>query len=149
MESNNQYYKLPIKFDAVFNENGKGMDTCDEINSIDQYIELLLTTCPGEHLFNKNFGCRIWDMDFERVVSRKKWEDDFTGYILETIQNFEKRLTDVSVNISIKDVARHNYAMQTTAVKKEVMVFIKANLLSNNEPCEFYYSLFLGPLSTE
>jgi phage baseplate assembly protein W len=145
----NQYYKLPIKFDSVFNEEGKKMVTCSEASSIDQYIELLLTTCPGEHKFNKNFGCRIWDMDFERVVSRKKWEDDFIAYISEAIQTFEKRLKDVSVSISIKDVARQDYALQTTAIKKEVIVYVASRLVSNNEPCKFHYALYLGPLSTE
>lgn len=143
------YYKLPIKFDSVFDEDGKGMETCSEISSIDQYIELLLTTCPGEHKFDKTFGCRIWDMDFERVVSRKKWIDDFTAYVLEAVSAFEKRLKDVSVSISIRDVTREDYTLQTTAIKKEVMVYIDSRLVSNNEPCKFKYALYLGPLSTQ
>lgn len=144
-----QYYKLPIKFDSVFNEDGKKMATCSEISSIDQYIELLLTTCPGEHKFNKQFGCRIWDMDFERVVSRKKWEDDFTAYVLEAIQLFEKRLSNVNIRINIKDVARQDHTLQTTAIKKEVTIVVTARLVSNNEYCKFQYALYLGPLSIE
>ena len=144
-----QYYKIPIKFDSIFDEDGKKMATCSEVSSIDQYIELLLTTCPGEHKFDKNFGCRIWDMDFERVVARKKWEDDFTAYIREAVQTFEKRLKDVSVSININDVARQNYILETTAIKKEVIVSIDSRLVSNNEPCKFRYVLYLGPLSTE
>lgn len=144
-----QYYKLPIKFDSVFNEDGKKMPVCSEVESIDQYIELLLTTCPGEHKFDKRFGCRIWDMDFERVVSRKNWEDDFTAHVQEAIQTFEKRLKDVSVSIDIKDVARQDYTLQTTAIKKEVKVFVASRLVSNNEYCKFRYALYLGPLSIE
>lgn len=144
-----QYYKLPIRFDSVFNEDGKKMETCNDVNSIDQYIELLLTTCPGEHKFDKKFGCRIWDMDFERVVSRKRWEDDFTAYVLEAIRTFEKRLKDVSVSISVKDVTRQDYILQTTAIKKEVMVYVDSRLVANNEPCRFQYALYLGPLSAE
>lgn len=144
-----RYYKLPIRFDSVFNEETENMGTCSEVNSIDQYIELLLTTCPGEHKFNKNFGCRIWDMDFERVVSRSKWKDDFTICILEAVQLFEKRLKDVTVQINIKDVTREDYTLQTTAIKKEVMVYIDSHLVSNNEPCKFQYALYLGPLSTQ
>lgn len=143
------YYKLPIKFDSVFEEDGKLMATCNEISSIDQYIELLLTTCPGEHKFNKKFGCRIWDMDFERVVSRKNWINDFTAYVKEAVSNFEKRLKDVSVSIDVRDVAREDYTLQTTAIKKEVMVYIEARLVSDNEPCKFRYALYLGPLSTQ
>lgn len=143
------YYKLPIKFDSVFDEDARGMENCSEIASIDQYIELLLTSCPGEHRFNKNFGCQIWDMDFERVVSRQKWIDDFTLHIFNAVSRFEKRLKDISVNISIRDVKREDYTLQTTAIKKEVIVFIDSRLVSNNEPCKFKYALYLGPLSTE
>ncbi|NDV78484.1 GPW/gp25 family protein [Dysgonomonas sp. 511] len=142
-------YKLPINFDSVFDEDGKKMSTCSEVSSIDQYIELLLTTCPGEHKFDKQFGCRIWDMDFERVVSRKKWEDDFAAHILNAVQTYEKRLKDVSVTLNIQEVSRQDYTLQTTAIKKEVKVYIRSRLVSNNEPCKFQYALFLGPLSTE
>ena len=143
------YYKLPIKFDSVFDEDGKGMEICSEINSIDQYIELLLTSCPGEHKFDKNFGCQIWDMDFERVVSRKKWIDDFTAHILKAVSTFEKRLKDIKVSISIRDVTREDYTLQTIAIKKEVIVHIDSRLVSNNEFCKFKYALYLGPLSSE
>ena len=146
--SSEQYYKLPVKFDSIFNEDGKKIATCNELNSIDQYIELLLTTCPGEHKFDKKFGCRIWEMDFERVFPQKKWENIFTAYVSEAVQTFEKRLKDISVSISIKDVARLDYALQTTAMKKEVMIYIDSHLVSNGEPCKFQYALYMGPLST-
>jgi phage baseplate assembly protein W len=145
----NNFYKLPIRFDSIFDEKGGDMPMCSEIESIDQHIELLLTTCPGEHKFDKNFGCRIWDMDFERVVSRKQWEDDFKAYVLESTQNYEPRLKNISVNISIKDVTRQDYTLQTTAIKKEVLVYINAYLVSSGEPCSFHFLLYLGPLSID
>ena len=144
-----QFYKLPVRFDSVFHESGNQMDTCSEVESIDQNIELLIKTCPGEHKFNKSYGCRIWDMDFERIVSRKKWEEDFTTYIQESVTTFEQRLKDVSVGIEIMEVAHEDYVMKTTAIKKKVEVTIRGILVSGNEPCIFKYKLFLGPLSTE
>ena len=144
-----QYYKLPLRLSTVFHEDGKRFATCSEADSIDQYIELLLTTCPGEHKFNKKFGCGIWDMDFESVTSRQSWKDKFTTHILDAIRTFEKRLKDVSVEIDINDVARKDYTLQTTAIKKEVQVYVSARLVSNDIPCKFYYALYLGPLSTE
>lgn len=144
-----RFYKLPIKFDSVFHESAASMEVCSEIESIDQNIELLIKTCPGEHKFDKSFGCRIWEMDFERIVSRKKWEESFVSYISESISNFEKRLKEVAVNIDIMEVAREDHVMKTTAIKKRVEVNIRAVLVSSDEPCSFKYKLFLGPLSTE
>jgi len=143
-----KYYKLPIKFDSIF-EDGDGMSVCNEKESIDQNLELLITTCPGEHRFDKNFGCGIWYMDFERIVSRSRWEEQFITYITNAVRTYETRLKNISVNLDVREVTREDFALQTTAVKKKVMVYINGNLISNDEYCGFYYSLYLGPLSTE
>ncbi|WP_029906685.1 GPW/gp25 family protein [Prevotella sp. 10(H)] len=143
------YYKLPLNLDNIFDEDGGKLHTCSEIESIDQHIELIITTCPGEHKFNKNFGCRIWDMDFERVVLRKKWEEEFTGHIADAIQRFESRIKDIEVAIQVMEVTREDSITKTTAIKKKVIVQVKGILVSSGGYCEFRYKLFLGPLSTE
>ncbi len=142
-------YKVPFDFQSIVTGDADTMPMCSELESIDDYLELLITTCPGEHKFNKNFGCRIWDMDFEMVVSRKEWLDEFKGHILSAIQRNESRLKDVTVSIDIMEVTREDHVMQTTAIKKKVMVYINGSAVSTNIPCGFHYALFLGPLSTE
>lgn len=142
-------YKLPICFEKLLDEESSGLAMCNELESIDQHIELLLTTCPGEHKFNKNYGCRIWDMDFARVVSRKRWEEEFTGYILEAIQFFEKRLSNVSISIQVMEVVKEDQLMKTTAIKKKVKIYITAVQVSTGKSCGFNYTLYLGPLATE
>ena len=70
----NNYYSIPLKFDSIFDCSSSPITTCTEQQSIDEFLELLITTCPGEHKFDSHFGCRIWDMDFQRVISQLKWE---------------------------------------------------------------------------
>ncbi|PXV63765.1 phage baseplate assembly protein W [Dysgonomonas alginatilytica] len=144
-----QYYKLPIQFDFVFGDETSQMPKCSEKESIDQYIELLLTTCPGEHEFDHEWGCRIWDMDFENVTAKSDWEEKFKGHILSSVQRYEERIKDISLELTIDDVARIDYNLQTTAIKKQVLVRIIASLLSTGEKCCFNYALYLGPLSTQ
>jgi phage baseplate assembly protein W len=144
-----EFYKLPVHFNTVSEDAVIAVSACDEKESIDQHIELIITTCPGEHKFNKNFGCRIWDMDFELVYSRKKWEDDFTAHILQAVRDFELRLKETMVYIHIMEVARDDNVMKSTDIKKKVMVFVNGRLASSNERCGFKYALFLGPLSIE
>ncbi|MFV0329219.1 MAG: GPW/gp25 family protein [Dysgonomonas sp.] len=146
---NNSFYKLPLRFDSLFNEEGGTMPMCNEPESIDQHIELLLTTCPGEHKFNKNYGCHIWDMDFERVVSRQKWEDDFKSHIETAVLKFEPRLKDIIVTIQITEVVREDQILKTTAIKKKVVVLINGMIVSTGNRCEFKYNLYLGPLTSE
>jgi phage baseplate assembly protein W len=141
------FYKLPIRFNTVSEKSVVDFSLCSEKESIDQQIELILGTCPGEHKFNKNFGCHIWDMDFELVYSRKKWEDEFTAHILQAVQDFEPRMKEIKVFIHIMEVAREDLVLKSTAIKKKVVVFINGRLVSTDEPCGFKYALYLGPLS--
>lgn len=143
------FYMLPVSFDSVFDATASGLAVCGEMESIDRHIELIITTCPGEHKFDKNFGCGIWDMDFERVVARKQWEEDFTAHILKAVQSFEKRLKDTTVAIHVMEAVKEDFAMKTTAIKKKVHVFVNGKRVSTGETCGFNYTLYLGPLSTE
>lgn len=144
-----EYYKTPLDFSAVFTGGALSIPTCTEVESIDRYIELLLSTYPGEHRFNRNWGCRIWEMDFVNVSSRKQWEDDFKGFIKEAITRFEKRLKNVSIEIHIAEVSHRDSEVKTVAIKKRVTVYVGANLVSTGGKCGFRYIIYLGPLSTE
>ncbi|GHT43633.1 lysozyme [Bacteroidia bacterium] len=151
-----RFYKLPLYFDGFLEQfadtevpEGVDFPTCSELESIDQHLGLILTTCPGEHLFNPDYGCGIWDMDFERVVSRQRWEDRFTEHILQAVSKFEKRLTNVTAGIRVADTVREDAATRTTAIKKKVSVQINGRLVSDDANCGFRYTLFLGPLTTE
>jgi len=147
MES--RFYKLPVRFDTTSDESIVDLQPCSELESIDRHIELILTTCPGEHTFNKRFGCQIWNMDFELVFSRQKWEEAFRTYIFEAVQVFEKRLTEIEVFLHFTEVVRENTATRSAAIKKKVEVFINSKLVSTGEKCGFKYILYLGPLSME
>jgi phage baseplate assembly protein W len=143
------FYKLPLNFESVFDKTGTGMPVCSELESIDQNIELLITTCPGEHTFDKNFGCHIWDMDFENVVSRSDWENDFTAHITSAVSAYEKRLRNITAAIEVMEATKEDFAMKTTAIKKKVRVFVNGTLSSTGDACGFNYTLYLGPLSSE
>lgn len=143
------HYNLPIRFETLIGENEEEHTMCTELESIDQHIELLLTTCPGELKFDQDWGCHIWDMDFQRVISHNTWEKDFKSHVLAAIQKYEKRISDIGIEIDIHEVTREDYALQTTAIKKRVTLKINAILVSNNKKCGFKYILYLGPLSID
>ena len=53
-----KYYKLPVRLEKLFEGDIRQLERCSELESIDQHIELLLTTCPGEH----RFGSGSWTL---------------------------------------------------------------------------------------
>lgn len=143
------YYKLPISISRFFTEGNHRLVQCSEADSIDNFIGLLLRTCPGEHAFDPQFGCRIWELDFENVFSRSKWEDRFTQYIRDAILKNEKRIKDVNVRIKVRDVFKEEAYMDSVTIRKCVDIFVDATIISTNDRRRFAHRIYLGPLSSD
>lgn len=140
-------YRLPLQFERLL--EGEDLIRCDEKSSIDQNLELIITTCPGEHKYDPDFGCRIWELDFVSMLSQRVWENTFRTHIFEAIGLYEPRITNVELEVYFTDVVRSYPMTGTNAIKKKVTIIIGADLLSSGEKCGFKYSLYLGPLSMD
>ncbi len=149
MEGNS--YKLPLNLTALLNDDTERgwLETCSEKESIYQYLHLLINTCPGEHDFDKTFGTRIFDLDFEKIVSRTRWESLFTQYVTEAIIKNEKRLERIDVKVQIEEVTRIDTVFETSTIKKRAIIYVSGDLSRTGERCSFSYVLYLGPLSTK
>lgn len=143
------YHKIPLSFDPYSRKSGEWFERCSEKESIDYFLELLLTTCPGEHRFDRDFGTGIWEMDFERIVSPSEWKSRFITYLSEAVEKYEKRLTNTVYDVHVSDVVRETNLDKNVNVRKRVDIFIHADLTGTNERCSFHYQLFMGPLSKE
>lgn len=142
-------YKLPLDFVRVFESKIRNLSTCTETESIDQHLELLLTTCPGEHKYDPNYGCKIWDLDFERVISMSQWEDLFTKHINESISKYEPRISVLDIKVQFSDTKKVYGFPEATSIKKRVDIKIDATIKNVEKKCCFVYSLYLGPLSSD
>lgn len=145
-----RFCKLPLDFEALLNEDAGNnrLASCSEIDSIDQFIELLISTAPGEHTFDKEFGCEIFYLDFESIVSHTRWEGQFSEYITKAITRYEKRLANVYVRVAIDDMTRQDNVSGAPTVKKRVQVYVYGSLVHTGEKRCFYYVIYLGPIST-
>ena len=143
------HYKFPLDFVRVFETNIRNLSKCNEKESIDQNIELIITTCPGEHKYDPEFGCRIWDLDFERVVSKSIWEEQFNKHIDDAIKKYEPRVCNVESSIRFFDIKKEYIYSGATSIRKKVDIQIDAVIIRTGIKCCFYYSLYLGPLSSD
>lgn len=143
------FYKLPIELSRIFESNIRNLSKYSEKESIDANLELIITTCPGEHKYDPGFGCKIWNLDFERVVSKSLWEDQFLRFITEAIKKYEPRIYEVVPAVSFSDTRREDVLSGATSIRKKADIRIDARLISTGAKCCFYYSLYLGPLSSD
>ena len=86
-----KFCKLPLDFEALLSEDVENsrLASCSEIESIDQFIELLISTAPGEHALDKDFGCECFFLHIESIVSHTRWEGQFSEYITRAITRHE------------------------------------------------------------
>ncbi|MBO4531588.1 MAG: GPW/gp25 family protein [Paludibacteraceae bacterium] len=143
------FYKIPFDFASVLDESHGRSNMCSELDSIDQHIEMLIGTYPGEHCFDRNYGTGIWDMDFERIVSLDAWKTRFTECLSDSISKYEKRISNCEYKLVVEDVLKENALFRNVSVRKKVDIYITATLNSTGAKCQLYYSLFLGPLSKD
>lgn len=143
------YYKLPLDIGKFFSESGGNLERCTELESIDQHLGLLLVTHRGEHGFNQQYGTKLWELDFENIVSRSAWEDRFVGYIRQAVTQHEKRIRDVEVKIDVRDMVREEVSMKGYSVRKRVDIIILATVISTGQRHGFKHIIYLGPLSKD
>lgn len=116
-------------------------------NSIDEYIELIITTHLGEYKHNKGFGFQIWDLEFENIQIEKfnthnYPRQDLERYLQQTINKFEPRLRDVHVEILFV----HRKIFKGKMIKFFVDITVKG-IITNNTADEYSrsFQFAMGP----
>ena len=139
-------YNKPLKFAQLF--SNKELATTSQGKSISQQIELLIFTRFGEHRHDHNFGCEIWDLDFELIVSESLWEEKFRKSLLKSITDYEFRIDHIAVEVRITEVENVYPLRKITEIKKKVDITVRAQIKTTGEKYFFNTALFLSPLST-
>jgi phage baseplate assembly protein W len=138
-------YKKPFRLLHVF--QGHDMDTQDLGASISQYIELIIFTRYGEHRYMPDFGCEIWDLDFELIISESMWEEKLRKSLLRSITKYEQRIYNVNIDVKINEVNKFYPLRNVSEIKKRVEITIKGIIQQTGENYFFTISLYLSPLS--
>lgn len=140
-----EYYSLPLLLDRVMNKQEHPKISLQQ--SVIQYLHLLTTTAFGEFPGDHDFGCSIWDYDFDNVTSAHKLKEIIRQSLLQAIQQHEKRLSNIRVELMIFQEEMQERAKAGSRVKKRIDISITGILQSTNEKLNFKDSFFIGPLS--
>jgi phage baseplate assembly protein W len=138
-------YKKPLAMHKIF--AGHDLAKQDAGASISQYIELIIFTRFGEHRFKPDFGCEIWDLDFELIISESMWEEKLRQSLLRSITQYEQRIYDVQIDVHIKEVNKFYPLRNVNEIKKKVEIIVSGKMQQTGENYVFNTSLFLSPLS--
>lgn len=135
---------MPLVFDHVF--QGKNLPTCSLGESIAQHIQLMIETRYGEHQGDMQFGCEIWNLDFEIMIRSEDYEHRLSSSLLNTINKYERRLSQLSVDIKISDEEVYNTTSGAREMKKQAAIIINGLLKENGLPFYFKTVFHLNPI---
>ena len=139
-----EYLCLPLALDKAIRQ--QELPRCSLKESVMQHLHLLLTTGFGEFPGDESFGCGIWDNDFDNVTSAHKLREIIRQSLLQSIQQKEKRLTNVRVDLTLvqQELAGSNGMRR---IKKRIDITVTGTLQLTNERIQFRDTFFVGPLS--
>ena len=141
------FYKIPLQLSGLM--EGNELPTLDLRDSISKNLELIIMTRFGEHRHDPSFGCEIWDLDFELIVSARLWEEKLRQSLLKSITDHESRLSNIDISVAITDIEQYNSLRKFVEIKKRVEILITGILHKTGEPVNFKTNLFLSPLSVD
>lgn len=138
-----QYYKLPVDFSRILQKQDLPDVNLEE--SVGQHIQLLITTVLGENKDDPQYGCQLWDNDFDIRASNNEVKEQVELSIRASINRYEKRLTQTRVVAQISQ--EELMGVSAKKVKKKIKVTVTGVLARNKT--EFHYNSFfyVSPLS--
>lgn len=139
----NTYYRLPLDLAGIVER--QVLPRCSLQESIAQHLYLMLTTHFGESRYEPEFGCLVWEQDFEALTTIR-WKDNVQQSVEQAIRTFEPRLVHARAQVAVMDFELKNVSQR---IRKRLDVTVTATLHHTNEPFSFQASLFVAPLSVD
>jgi hypothetical protein len=139
-----KYYTLPLQVNTLLNKQQHSL--CGLPQSIAQNIYLVITSHFGESYYDDNFGCLIWEKDFE-LLGNTKWIDYIEPSLIESIQQNERRLSKADVKIKVDEF---EFISKTSArAKKRIQILVTGIITKTNESFRFSEYVYISPLSLD
>jgi phage baseplate assembly protein W len=142
----NSLYTIPFKCQDIIDK--KKQVTCALTDSIRQHIHLIFRTHFKEYRYDDAFGNLVWEKDFETIRSVHKWKNELTEAFYIPLVAFEKRLSQIRLNINLDELKIIDPSTQKVIeVRKRITIGVEGVMAKTNE--SFYHTeyIFFSPLS--
>jgi len=138
------YYQTPLRPNSLFSNNSA---KCSLGESISQHIMLIISTPLGKNPSLPDFGCAVWDLQFQLVPSTYKWENKVSESLQEVISKYEKRIKNIIVKVRLTEVEVDYAFRKYPDIKKKARVAINAEMEETGEHFGFSTEIYVSPIS--
>lgn len=139
---------MPLRFDLLMERNQE-LPECNLGTSIAQNIFLIISSKFNEHRFDPEYGCEIWDKDFELITNQIKWQEEVNKSIVKSLKHYESRLENINVDTVITEQPHMNPVTRVRSIKKKIIVNVKGRIKATGEPFAYAPQLFISPISID
>ena len=137
------FYKLPLRLDEIILK--KKLQTCSLTHSIAQNLHLIISTYRGEAAYSDEFGCSLWDEEFN-IQLNFNWKETLIESLKQAVGRFEKRLQLLDVKVLMQE---QNELLKegNLRIRKCLHIEIRGLIKKTNEPFNFRDIIFISPLA--
>jgi phage baseplate assembly protein W len=137
------YYKLPLRLDQIIQK--RKLATCPLKHSIAQNLHLIISTYRGEAAYSDEFGCSLWDEEFN-IQLNFRWKENLCTSLRQAVDQFEKRLELLEVKVMLQE---QNELLErgNLRVRRCLHIEIKGVIKKTNEAFHFRDIIFISPLA--
>ncbi|RZK46551.1 MAG: hypothetical protein EOO59_19135, partial [Hymenobacter sp.] len=121
--------------------------TCSLGTSIAQFLHLLLHTRPGQLRSATDFGCALWDVEFDNAVDIVRWEETLSRSLLAAIEEHEPRLRDVRVRVAIKLLPPAQGKLGQAVARRQADISVQGVVRLTHETFSYATQLHIGQLA--
>jgi len=141
-----QNYHIPVDFKSLY--TGQKLPKSSVSKSVIRHIYLMLMTNHGECGYNKYYGSKLWDSDFDLSITTGNWTQEIEATLVQTIRAYEPRIhPDFGLKVLIEKVMGEDEKNQ----KQKFSVAVdKLRLKETNEKIDdIDFSIVFSPISIE
>ncbi len=142
-------YGIPLDIESFFAT--RRFEVRSIQRSVAEHIHLLLITSKDEYEFDPEFGCEVWDNDFEAIGSMPAWLDRVAEDLRSRLTIYEKRLREIELSVDHVQAEFFNKDHEKVAsrLKRKLTVRLVARLASTNEVFRFEDVIYMSPFSLD
>ncbi|WPP49125.1 GPW/gp25 family protein [Catalinimonas niigatensis] len=140
------YYTFPLQTEQLTQK--QRLRLCELKEAIAEYVHLILKTHLTEYRYDYDFGCYVWEQDFENIKSISKWESSLEAQIKEAINRYEKRMDNIQTKVTVEDPK--DYASESNAqnrLKKRIHITVSGTIQKTRELFQHQEFIYFSPLS--
>jgi predicted component of type VI protein secretion system len=141
-------YQMPFVFGDLM-QRGRELPAVNLGTSIAQNVFLIVSTKYKEHRFDAEYGCEIWERDFETIVSPLVWQEEINRSIRKCLARYEPRLENVVVDTQIEEQEYVHPTTKIRGIKKRVTANVRGVIKSTGENFACSPKLFISPISLD